>query len=104
MKGPGVVGEQPVLPPGGSFEYTSFCPLKTAVGSMQGSYQMVTRRRRALRRRDRAVHARRSERAELNPQSDSSSQLFPRRFAGRLKPAPTTVDSRRTYEAGTRLS
>ena len=42
VKGPGVVGEQPVLPPGGSFEYTSFCPLKTAVGSMQGSYQMVT--------------------------------------------------------------
>lgn len=42
VKGPGVVGEQPVLPPGGSFEYTSYCPLKTAVGSMHGSYQMVT--------------------------------------------------------------
>jgi ApaG protein len=42
VKGPGVVGEQPVLPPGGQFEYSSFCPLKTAVGSMQGSYQMVT--------------------------------------------------------------
>ena len=42
VKGPGVVGEQPVLPPGGSFEYTSYCPLKTAVGSMQGSYQMLT--------------------------------------------------------------
>jgi len=42
VKGAGVVGEQPVLPPGGSFEYTSFCPLKTAVGSMQGCYQMVT--------------------------------------------------------------
>jgi ApaG protein len=42
VKGPGVVGEQPVLPPGGSFEYTSYCPLKTPVGSMQGSYQMVT--------------------------------------------------------------
>ena len=42
VKGPGVVGEQPVLQPGGSFEYTSYCPLKTAVGSMQGSYQMVT--------------------------------------------------------------
>ena len=41
VKGPGVVGEQPVLQPGGSFEYTSYCPLKTAVGSMQGSYQMV---------------------------------------------------------------
>ena len=42
VKGQGVVGEQPVLPPGGSFEYTSFCPLKTPVGAMQGSYQMVT--------------------------------------------------------------
>ncbi len=42
VKGPGVVGETPVLPPGGGFEYTSFCPLKTSVGSMQGSYQMVT--------------------------------------------------------------
>jgi ApaG protein len=42
VKGRGVVGEQPVLPPGGSFEYTSFCPLKTSVGSMQGTYQMVT--------------------------------------------------------------
>lgn len=42
VKGPGVVGEQPVLSPGGSFEYTSYCPLKTPVGSMHGSYQMVT--------------------------------------------------------------
>ena len=41
VKGPGVVGELPVLSPGGTFEYTSFCPLKTSVGSMQGSYQMV---------------------------------------------------------------
>ena len=42
VKGPGVVGEQPVLPAGASFEYTSFCPLKTPVGSMQGTYQMAT--------------------------------------------------------------
>ena len=42
VKGPGVVGQQPVLTPGGGFEYTSFCPLKTSVGSMHGSYQMVT--------------------------------------------------------------
>lgn len=42
VKGPGVVGEHPVLAPGGSFEYTSYCPLKTPVGSMHGSYQMVT--------------------------------------------------------------
>jgi ApaG protein len=42
VRGLGVVGEQPMLPPGGSFEYTSFSDLKTAVGSMQGTYQMVT--------------------------------------------------------------
>lgn len=43
VRGPGVVGEQPVLAPGQSFEYTSACPLPTAFGTMHGSYQMVTR-------------------------------------------------------------
>jgi ApaG protein len=42
VNGPGVVGEQPVLEPGNSFEYTSFCPLRTSFGSMHGSYTMVT--------------------------------------------------------------
>src|SRR6185295_2715228 len=41
VQGPGVVGEQPVLGPGEAFEYTSFCPLTTPVGAMQGSYRMV---------------------------------------------------------------
>ena len=41
VRGAGVVGEQPVLEPGMSFEYTSYCPLKTNVGTMQGSYTMV---------------------------------------------------------------
>ena len=41
VQGPGVVGEQPVLEPGESFEYTSFCPLRTPIGSMHGTYQMV---------------------------------------------------------------
>ena len=40
VEGPGVVGESPVLAPGEAFEYTSFCPLKTAVGAMQGHYGM----------------------------------------------------------------
>ena len=43
VRGPGVVGEQPVLAPGGSYEYTSGCPLPTPFGSMRGTYQMVTR-------------------------------------------------------------
>jgi ApaG protein len=42
VKGPGVVGEQPVLAPGESFQYTSRCLLKTAKGTMRGTYQMVT--------------------------------------------------------------
>lgn len=41
VKGPGVVGEQPVLAQGQSFEYTSGCPLTTPFGSMRGSYQMT---------------------------------------------------------------
>ncbi|MEM1180614.1 MAG: Co2+/Mg2+ efflux protein ApaG [Acidobacteriota bacterium] len=41
VKGPGVVGEQPVLGPGESFEYMSGCPLTTATGTMEGSYRMV---------------------------------------------------------------
>ena len=42
VKGPGVVGEQPVLAPGESFVYTSGCPLKTSNGVMRGTYSMVT--------------------------------------------------------------
>ena len=42
VRGPGVIGEQPQLEPGESFEYTSFCPLGTPFGTMEGSYEMVT--------------------------------------------------------------
>ncbi|HAK54141.1 MAG: Co2+/Mg2+ efflux protein ApaG [Vicinamibacterales bacterium] len=42
VRGPGVVGKQPVLAPGESFEYTSGCPLSTPFGTMQGTYQMAT--------------------------------------------------------------
>lgn len=40
VQGAGVVGEQPVLEPGGSYEYTSGTPLATPSGIMMGSYQM----------------------------------------------------------------
>jgi len=40
VRGPGVVGAQPVLEPGQSFEYSSGCPLPTASGAMVGRYQM----------------------------------------------------------------
>lgn len=42
VQGPGVVGEQPTLNPGESFEYSSFCPLRAPFGSMEGHYRMVT--------------------------------------------------------------
>ncbi|MBA4781590.1 MAG: Co2+/Mg2+ efflux protein ApaG [Rhizobiales bacterium] len=42
VRGAGVVGEQPILQPGESFEYTSGCPLATPSGFMMGSYTMVS--------------------------------------------------------------
>lgn len=42
VRGDGVVGEQPTLQPGQSFEYTSGCPLETPSGMMVGSYGMIT--------------------------------------------------------------
>lgn len=42
VRGPGVVGEQPVLSPGETFEYTSGTPLATPSGIMVGSYEMTT--------------------------------------------------------------
>jgi ApaG protein len=41
VEGEGVVGEQPVLKPGASYDYVSGCPLATPSGSMQGSYNMI---------------------------------------------------------------
>ena len=41
VRGDGVVGRQPRLAPGESFEYTSFCVLRTPLGQMRGSYTML---------------------------------------------------------------
>ena len=41
VRGEGVVGEQPVIEPGQSFDYVSGCPLNTPSGSMEGRYHMV---------------------------------------------------------------
>jgi len=41
VKGKGVIGEQPYLRPGQSFQYTSGTMLETPVGSMQGTFQMI---------------------------------------------------------------
>ena len=40
VRGPGVVGEQPILNPGDSYTYSSGCPLTTPSGTMVGRYQM----------------------------------------------------------------
>jgi ApaG protein len=41
VEGPGVVGQQPQIAPGESYEYVSFCPLTTPSGNMRGTYTMV---------------------------------------------------------------
>jgi ApaG protein len=40
IRGPGVIGQNPRLRPGGTFKYQSFCPLRTKWGTMEGSYEM----------------------------------------------------------------
>lgn len=40
IEGPGVVGQTPTILPGASFEYSSYCRLKTDFGTMEGSYTM----------------------------------------------------------------
>ncbi|AEV36221.1 Protein apaG [Pseudovibrio sp. FO-BEG1] len=42
VNGAGVVGEEPIIEPGGSFQYTSGCPLNTSSGIMTGNYRMQT--------------------------------------------------------------
>jgi len=43
VRGPGVVGQQPWIAPGGRFEYSSGCQLETSWGTMEGSYRMERR-------------------------------------------------------------
>lgn len=42
VRGEGVVGEQPLIEPGNSFQYTSGAVIETAVGTMEGSYEMIS--------------------------------------------------------------
>lgn len=43
VEGEGVVGEQPILPPGERYEYASYCDLSTEIGKMRGNYLMSRR-------------------------------------------------------------
>ena len=63
VRGPGVVGQTPVIAAGESFSYTSGCPLRTPSGIMVGSYQMADEARRAVRHRDSRLLARQPVRA-----------------------------------------
>ena len=49
VRGPGVVGEQPILGPDDSYQYTSGCPLATTSGTMEGYYDMLDDEGRAIR-------------------------------------------------------
>jgi ApaG protein len=42
VEGEGVVGEQPLIEPGASYDYVSGCPLATPTGAMEGSYRMIS--------------------------------------------------------------
>jgi ApaG protein len=44
VRGPGVIGKQPKIEPGGAFRYTSACPLSTPSGMMHGVYDMIDMR------------------------------------------------------------
>jgi hypothetical protein len=48
VRGDGVVGEQPMIEPGGAYDYVSGCPLQTPTGAMEGTFQMVTADGRAF--------------------------------------------------------
>ena len=48
IEGEGVIGEQPIIKPGASFQYNSFCPLKTEFGKMSGFYIFKEEGRNAL--------------------------------------------------------
>ena len=75
VRGPGVVGQTPVLEPGASFRYTSGCPLATPSGIMVGSYQMTTE---AGERIDVAVPAFSLDSPHTNAQPELKDEMAPR--------------------------
>lgn len=48
VEGEGVVGEQPVLSPGQTYQYSSYCPLATPTGNMRGAFQFIDESRRTF--------------------------------------------------------
>ncbi len=67
VEGEGVVGEQPKIAAGRQLvDYVSGCPLSTPTGNMQGSYHMIGRGRRVVRRGDPQVRAHRAGRGGVS--------------------------------------
>ena len=94
VKGAGVVGQQPLLQPGESFEYTSGTSLQTAVGTMRGTYQMVAEDGHAFDARHPAVHAFRAAHAALGlPCRDPRRPVVVARRLAALA-APWSTDDR----------
>ena len=89
VKGAGVVGQQPLLQPGESFEYTSGTSLQTAVGTMRGSYQMVAEDGHAFDADIPLVHAFGAAHPALGPSPD------PGRAAGVAASGPSSRPRRR---------
>ena len=77
VQGPGVVGEQPVLGPGSSFEYTELLPAPDVSRDDAGDLPDGEGERRRVRRGHRTVHAGNAERPELKTSRQSSSSLTP---------------------------
>ena len=65
VRGPGVVGQQPLIAPGEAWDYVSGCPLGTAMGTMHGSYRMRTARGETFDAEIAPLHARRALQSEL---------------------------------------
>ena len=96
VTGPGVVGEQPVLEPGESFTYTSGCPLSTSFGTMEGTYQMVTKAGESFDAKVAPVHAERTVYGALIQESGSTG----RQALGPAQGRPLRIDER-PFRAGT---
>jgi ApaG protein len=71
VRGPGVVGENPVIEPGDAYEYTSGCPLPTPFGAMHGSYQLSTRKGKQIEVENRPLRVAPVRQPATDPQSSA---------------------------------
>ena len=102
VRGMGVVGEQPVLKPGDTFEYSSGSSIPTAVGTMRGSYQLVADDGTRFEAQHPGVHAERSAHPALSAQGSSfSSSRFRSSSARSTTRSPPRSRARRAISRNT---